>query len=309
MWNKNCPKCNKQRIIKNGRKYWRQAYKCTICGHKFVSQSRIKKIKAKNLREEYSSWKQTYEQLAIDNWCSSKTIQRVFDKHVEVEEVFYNKNLAPRPSYFVTDVSWFGENLAVIMIKSCCYKKVIYAKVIDTECIEEYAIGIDFIEQNWWKVLWITSDWFKWLRKLFSCYVYQFCQFHQLKLITMYLTRKPILEPSKELRKIALDLKNSDYYNIKLKLDIWFAKYWDFLKEKSYSDMWKWWYTHKRLRSAHNSLKNNLDVLFTYQDHLWMQNTTNMLEWYFRPLKAKIWVHCWLSRDRKIKLLFKLLTS
>jgi hypothetical protein len=40
-----------------------------------------------------------------------------------------------------------------------------------------------------------------------------------------------------------------------------------------------------------------------------MYNTTNMLEWYFRPLKAKIWVHCWLSRDRKIKLLFKLLAS
>jgi len=54
----------------------------------------------------------------------------------------------PRPSYFVTDVSWFGKKLAVLMIKSCCYKKVIYAKVIDKECIEEYAIGMDFIEQR-----------------------------------------------------------------------------------------------------------------------------------------------------------------
>jgi hypothetical protein len=34
------------------------------------------------------------------------------------------------------------------MIKSCCYKKVIYAKIIDTESIEEYAIGIDFIEKK-----------------------------------------------------------------------------------------------------------------------------------------------------------------
>jgi len=41
----------------------------------------------------------------------------------------------------------------------------------------------------------------------------------------MYLTRKPILEQGKELRKIALDLKNSDYDKTKLKLDIWFAKY------------------------------------------------------------------------------------
>jgi hypothetical protein len=230
--------------------------------------------------------------LAVNTWCSRKTIQRIFDKNVGIEETFYNEKLVPRPSYFVTDVSWFGKELAVLMIKSCCYKKVIYAKVIDAECVEEYAIGMDFIEQKWWKVLGVTSDWFKWLRKLFSCYVYQFCQFHQLKLIT-----------------IALDLKNSDYDKTKLKLDIWFAKYWDFLQEKSFSDEWRWRYTHKKLRSAYNSLKSNLDVLFIYKEHLWMYNTTNMLEWYFRPLKAKIWVHCWLSKDRKIKLLFKLLAS
>lgn len=309
MWNKSCPKCKKKRVVRNGRRLWRQAYKCKICWYRFISCSREKKVKAKNLREEYSFWKQTYEQLAVNSWCSRKTIQRIFDQHFEVEEIFYNENLIPRPSYFVTDVSWFGKELAVLMIKSCCYKRVIYAKIIDKECIEEYAIGIDFIEQKWWKILWITSDWFKWLRQLFSCYVYQFCQFHQLKLITMYLTRKPILEQGKELRKIALDLKNSDYDKTKLKLDIWFAKYWDFLKEKSYSDMWRWRYTHRKIRSAYRSLKTNLDVLFTYKEHLWMYNTTNMLEWYFRPLKAKIWVHCWLSRERKIKLLFKLLAS
>ena len=52
----------------------------------------------------------------------------------------------------------------------------------------------------------------------------------------MYLTRKPILEPSKELRKTALELKTSDYDRTKLRLDIWFAKYADFLQEKSYND-------------------------------------------------------------------------
>ena len=43
-------------------------------------------------------------------------------------------------TYIVTDVSWFGKNLAVLMIKSCCYRKVIYAKIIDAESIEEYAM-------------------------------------------------------------------------------------------------------------------------------------------------------------------------
>ena len=307
MWNKRCPKCNNLNVVKNGKKYWRQAYKCKICGHKFAGQSRSKNVKANNLRNDYSLWKQTYHQLVDKNWCSYKTIKRIFDKTPQSEEIFYNKKLVPRPTYIVTDVSRFGEKLAVLMIKSCCYRKVIYAKIVDAECVEEYAIWMNFIEQKWWKILGVTSDWFKWLKQLFSCYVYQFCQFHQVKLITMYLTRKPILEPGQELRKVALDLKNSDYYRTGLKLDIWLAKYWEFLKEKSFNEEWKWRYTHRKIRSAYRSLKNNLSVLFVYHDHLWMYNTTNMLEWYFRPLKAKIWVHCWLSRDRKIKLLFKLL--
>ena len=153
MPNKRCPKCSNQKVVKNGKKYWRQAYKCKICDHKFVSHSRSKNVKAKNLRNNYSTWKQTYEQLSVNDWCSKRTIQRIFDKNVEVENIFYNENLVPRASYFVTDVSRFGEKLAVLMIKSCCYRKVIYAKVIDTECVEEYAIGMDFIEQKWWKAL------------------------------------------------------------------------------------------------------------------------------------------------------------
>ncbi len=80
-------------------------------------------MKAKNLREEYSFWKQTYEHFAVNIWCSRKTLQRILYKSWVVEEIFYNEKLVPRPSYFVTDVSRFGKKLAILMIKSCCYKK------------------------------------------------------------------------------------------------------------------------------------------------------------------------------------------
>lgn len=306
MWNKSCPKCNKLRVVKDGRRLKKQAYKCQNCWYRFISSSRSRTVEAKNLRDQYSFWKQTYEQLCFNNWCSRKTIQRIFDEHIELEYIFYNENIFPRETYVVTDVSRFGKDLAVLMVKSCAYKKVIYAKVIDRECVEEYAMAMDFIEEKWWKILWVTSDGFKWLRQLFSCYSYQFCTFHQVKLITMYLGKYPILEPNRELRKIALWLKSSYYEETKLRLDIWFAKFWEILGEKSYSENRRR-YTHKKLRSAYKSIKNNLDVLFTYQKYVWMYNTTNMLEWYFRALKAKIRVHCWLSRDRRIKLLFKLL--
>ena len=135
--------------MKNGKKRWKQAYICQKCWYKFTSSSREKTVKAKNLRNSYSLWKQTYQQLADKNWCSNKTIKRIFDKNIEVENIFYNEKLVPRPSYFVVDVSRFGEKLAVLMIKSCGDRKEVYAKVIDIECVEKYAIWMDFIEQKW----------------------------------------------------------------------------------------------------------------------------------------------------------------
>ena len=309
MKNKNCPKCGSRKVKKNGNKNGRQDYKCNSCNHRFQNDSREKSKTEKEMWKEYVFGKQTYEQLSSKYGKSWKTIQRIFDKNIEYKEIFYNENLVPTTTHIAIDVSYFWEDLPVLMIKSCAYKKVIYAKRIDKESIENYEKAIRYIEKKSRKVSWVVADWFKWLPELFWHIPFQMCHFHQVKIITRYLTRNPDLLPNQELLKIALLLKNSNKSIFLEMLDSRISKREWFIKEKTYAESGKnWWYTHKRTRSAYRSLRSNFKYLFVYQI-CGLPNTTNQLEWYFSPLKTKIWIHTGISKERKIKILWEILSK
>ena len=78
----------------------------------------------------------------------------------------------------------------------------------------------------------------------------QFCQFHQLKIITRYLTRKPKLQPHIELRDIALGLTHTSEQSFIYSLACWRLQYLTWLNERTYHDNGKWEYTHKQTRIA-----------------------------------------------------------
>ena len=74
----------------------------------------------------------------------------------------------------------------------------------------------------------------------------------------------------------------------------WFEQHKSYLNELGYSeDGKKQWHTHKRLRSAYNSLKRNLPYLFTFEQNResMIPNTANRLEGKFGELKNKIRCH------------------
>jgi len=87
-------------------------------------------------------------------------------------------------------------------------------------------------------------------------------------------------------------------------LQLWFDKWESFLNERTInSETKKSFYTHKRLRSAFRSLKNNLPWLFTWYDHIELNipNTTNAIDGHFADLKNKLRNHNGLSLERKKK--------
>jgi hypothetical protein len=132
----------------------------------------------------------------------------------------------------------------------------------------------------------------------------QLCQFHQVALVTRYLTRKPKSDAGKELRKISLQLKHSTKQDFQNQLNLWLVKHKDFYNEKQFSpERDKFIYTHKRLRSAYKSLTKNIDALFTfeiYRDSC-IPKTTNALEGIFSDLKNKLRNHNGLTPARKQK--------
>jgi hypothetical protein len=150
----------------------------------------------------------------------------------------------------------------------------------------------------------IVCDGRKGLIQSFGDIPVQMCQFHQAAIIRRYLTKKPKLQAAKELLLVVDLMKSTDKESFEGALQIWYDKWREFLNERTVNqDTKKSHYTHKRLRSAYRSLKNNLNSLFTWYDNieLGIPNTTNAIDGHFADLKNKLRNHNGLSMTRKKK--------
>ena len=140
----------------------------------------------------------------------------------------------------------------------------------------------------------------------------QICQFHQVKTVTKYLTRRPKTDAGKELRAIALTLAASAEKEFTASLAAWYARWKTIISEKTLVEGAKhWYYTHKNARSAYRSLVQNLPNLFTYQTYplLNIPNTANSLDGFFSQLKSKLGDHRGLSKENRYKLISELLAG
>lgn len=140
----------------------------------------------------------------------------------------------------------------------------------------------------------------------------QMCHFHQIAIMTRYLTTRPKLPAGQMLKHIALKIPKSNEDEMHRLLADWYKQWKDFLKEKTYNPMTRrWFYTHKRLRSAHRSICRNLSLLYTYQKYpeLKIPNTTNSLDGFISHLKDMLRIHRGLKRNRKLKMIDEILSK
>jgi hypothetical protein len=273
-------------------------YKCYACGKQFRGGIRIDPYE---IWQEYTQGKQTYSQLAQDNRCSVKTIQRKLDSiGIEKQRTF------PMKVNILMDTTYFGRKWGVMVFKDSISGQCLYKQYVKNETNKLYYQGIVEIVRRGISVQAITCDGRKGLIKLFTDIPIQMCQFHQLQIITRYLTRKPKTAAAIELRILALQLTKMDKTSFGNAFERWYNKWEKFLKERSVSETNnKSYYTHKRLRSAWLSLKRNLPWLFTFEEYreLMIPNTTNGLDGSFADLKNKLRNHNGLNIARKRKII------
>lgn len=175
-----------------------------------------------------------------------------------------------------------------------------------------YAKGISELESSGFQIIAIVCDGRKGLIQLFKDIPVQMCQFHQSAIIRRYLTKKPKLQAAQELMEVVELMKQTDKASFEGSLLLWFEKWEDFLNERTTNPISnKSFYTHKRLRSAYRSLKNNLPWLFTWYDYfeLNIPNTTNAIDGHFADLKNKLRNHNGLSKARKKKFIDEFLKA
>lgn len=94
--------------------------------------------------------------------------------------------------------------------------------------------------------------------------------------------------------------------------DEWYQNWYDFIQERSVNPITqKSFYTHKKLRSAYRSIKNNLPYLFTWYDNIGLNipNTTNAIDGHFADLKNKLRNHNGLTLKRKMRFIEEFLKA
>jgi hypothetical protein len=256
--------------------------------------------------EDYTIHKFTYSELEEKYGKSAKTLRRYFDK-LNLAEL--KSDLGDKKEIsLVFDASHFKREFCLFLFRS--ESKNIHYDFKDSEKIIYYEDCLKEISRKY-KLSSFTIDGkrgvIQLLERMFPDAPIQLCQFHLIKNVLKYTTRKPKTECGKELRKLILELKASleeSFTNKYFKLK---EKYKNFLKERNESGK----FVHGRLRSAFNSIKTQLPYLFTYEKlpALKIEKTTNSCDGYFSHLKSKVNIHRGISTRRKIQMIIKLLSS
>jgi hypothetical protein len=218
--------------------------------------------------------------------------------------------LYPQPIVGIADVTFWTREYGVLVVRSIDPKQNLCWLEVKMETPAVYLEARKILEELGFIFQAIVLDGKPGVKGIFADIPIQHCQFHQIKTINNYLTRRPKLQAARELRMITLTLtKTNEEYFTSL-IDQWHDKWKDFLKERTINqDTGKWFYAHKRIRSAYRSLKNNLPYLFTYQRYpeLNIPNTTNSLDGSFGQLKKLLNVHNGLKQERRWKLIQEIL--
>ncbi len=220
--------------------------------------------------------------------------------------------VSPKPLVLVVDVSFFSRGDGVLVVRSPKLKRNVFWSFVKGENPLMYRDARRTLESEGFIFLGIVLDGRKGVREVFSDIPVQMCHFHQKQILRRYLTLKPKLEAGQELLALGRILPFSKEDDFTCLLDDWFLRWEDFLKERTYADDGKHFhYTHKKIRSAYHSLKNNLPYLFTFQRYpeLHMPNTTNTLDGYFSQMKKLLRVHNGLSEERRNKVVEEILNG
>jgi len=250
--------------------------------------------------------KQTVQTIESDLRYCSKTIRNYLDAYKQKPII-----LIPCHIMVIMDCVYFKRVCCYLVIRDWYKKENIYFKRIPYETIDDYVSAINHLESKGFIIDGIVVDGRKGVfEALSSRYPIQMCQFHQKQIVRRYITNRPQTSAGIELKEVVKELSNCDRPWFETLLNVWEFKYGNFIKERTVNPITKrWFYTHKRLRSAYRSLRKNLPYLFTYQTVKGMPNTTNSLDGFFAHLKDAIRIHRRLKLHRRTKLIEYLIVS
>lgn len=120
------------------------------------------------------------------------------------------------------------------------------------------------------------------VRAAFPSAAIQRCVIHVHRQAMSWLTRNPQTEAGREIRRLVsalLPVRDAGGRDEWLgRLRSWEERHADFLKERTFGDGGRWWYTHRKLRAVRSLVRNAAPNLFRYIDDPGVPRTSNHVE-------------------------------
>ncbi len=198
----------------------------------------------------------------------------------------------------------------VFVVRDPHAKENVYAEVVPSESTYCYQVAVQTLTEQEFTLQAVVGDGKVALSWLFRGLPVQMCHFHQKQIVIRCITLNPQLPAGVELLALINTLTTSTEAVFTEAFTTWCEKWEMFLKEKSLNEKnGRYAYTHRKLRSARDSIKRHLPYLFTFERYpdLNIPNTTNSLDGVFTKIKNSIAVHAGLARDQKMKMVKTLL--
>lgn len=288
---KKCSSCGESKIKKNGRSRGRQRYQCKGCGHTFYRYQ--KHFDVASAYHDYSYGRQTLSQIASRHGISERRVQEKFDAYQPLSGTI---RPVTHPVHVFIDATFFGREFGVLVFRS--EGKNLYWRFIQSESLADLEMALEGLDQICLGgYLGFTIDGKPGLRQLldqrYEKPVYM-CLFHQQQIVRRYTTTRPKTSCGQALRRFSLSLTRRPGLTVSTAFAVFEALYDPYLRERNDKGQ----FTHRRLRSAHRSLRKNLPFLCLEPHCPW--RTNNTCEGSFSHWKAKIKIHRSLRFDRKI---------
>lgn len=288
-----CPVCHSSHTKKNGSHKGTQTYKCIDCGYRFRNG---KLPPESTLWRLYLDNKQTVAELSSIFSVSESTIKR----RLQCVKLEWHQPALHGSGYVHLDATYWGHNWGVMLGLDDASGHPLYLAFIKSETNADYLAAINSIASRGYTIDGLIFDGRPSLFPLFSGYRIQMCQFHMKAIIRRYLTKKPRLQASRELKTLVEGLTTASKDNFMIDFTRWKEKWHDAIFRRTVLKSGKTQYTHRRLHQAARSLNSYIPYLFTFQECPGMPNTNNKIEGTFTDLKRNLNNHSGMTlKNRK----------
>ena len=237
----------------------------------------------------YQAKKQTIVEIAASSGKSPSTVKRRL-RGIAIK--WEQPHLDGMSGFVHLDVTYWGRNWGVLLALDDATSRPLYVAFVKHETVADYVQAVETITRMGYTVKGIVIDGMRSLFDMFrDTYRIQMCQFHMRSIIDRYLTKKPKLKAAVALKELMGRMTVLDRDGFEKEFVKWIEDWDHTLNRRTVSKRTgKSHYTHKRLRTAMNSVAFFLPYLFTYKEKgcEGMPNTNNKVEGVFTDLKKNL---------------------